>query len=72
MQMVIEHINSLGQGFTGFALTMLVQSSVVIVILLGLNFLLRNKVRAIFRYGLFRGCSIDTGITQPCSVRYEA
>jgi len=50
--MILEHINSAGSVFVKFALPMLVQSSVLIVILLLAELLLRRKVRAVFRYWL--------------------
>ncbi len=53
MQIVVELINSAGKAFVGYAMLMLVQSGVLIVILLAADFLLRRKVRAIFRYWLW-------------------
>ena len=53
MNGVTEFLNSTGGSFVRFALPMLIQSSVLIVILLGLDFLLRKKVRAVFRYCLW-------------------
>ena len=53
MNIVIEQINSVGKAFVDFAWPMLWQSSVLIAILLALDFLLRRKVRAVFRYWLW-------------------
>lgn len=50
MNSLIEQINSAGKSFIGFSLPMLVQSSILILILLAADFLLRKKVRAVFRY----------------------
>ncbi|TFG67196.1 MAG: M56 family metallopeptidase, partial [Anaerolineales bacterium] len=50
MDSIIQHLDSLGGSFVKFALSMGIQSSILIVILLGLDFVLRKKVRAIFRY----------------------
>ena len=52
MNMILEHINSVGSVFVKFALPMLVQSSVLIAVLLLAELLLRRKVRAVFRYWL--------------------
>jgi len=52
METIIEHINSAGKVFVGFALPMLAQSSILIAILLLAELLLRKKVRAVFRYWL--------------------
>ncbi len=50
MNTILEQINWCGAGFVEFAWPMLIQSSVLIVILLVADFLLRNKIRAVFRY----------------------
>ncbi len=50
MNGITEQINAMGQLFVDFALPMLIQSSVLIIVLLGLDFVLRKKVRAVFRY----------------------
>lgn len=50
MDNIILFLNNLGQSFVGFATAMLVQASVLIIILLALDFVLRKKVRAVFRY----------------------
>lgn len=53
MNTILEQINSAGYIFVEFALPMLVQSSVLIVVLLLVDLLLRKKVRAVFRYWLW-------------------
>jgi len=50
---MIHSLNDLGANFAGFALAMLVQSSLVIVALFLLDLLLRRKVRAVVRYPLW-------------------
>jgi len=52
MNMIFGQINSLGKIFIEFAIPMLVQSSIVIGILLLAERLLREKVRAVYRYWL--------------------
>ena len=56
MNAMFEHINSAGLTFVKFAVPMLVQSSVLIAILLLADFLLRKRVRAVFRYCIWIGC----------------
>jgi bla regulator protein BlaR1 len=53
MNAILEQINSAGSVFVRFALPMLVQSSVLIVVLLIADLLLRKKVRAVVRYWLW-------------------
>ena len=53
MNAILEQINSAGLVFVKFALPMLVQSSILIVVLLLADLLLRKKVRAVFRYWLW-------------------
>lgn len=53
MNTVIESLNLWGSRFTGFAVPMLVQSSILIALLLILDLFLRKKVRAIIRYALW-------------------
>ena len=52
MNAVVSQLNSMGHSFVTFALPMLIQSSLLILVLLGLNLLLRRKTRAVFRYWL--------------------
>ncbi|MBN1359079.1 MAG: carboxypeptidase regulatory-like domain-containing protein [Sedimentisphaerales bacterium] len=53
MNAIVQTINSAGQGFATFALPMLIQSSVLILILLLVDLALRRKVRAVFRYWIW-------------------
>jgi len=53
MNSLIHTLNHLGGNFTGFALSMLVQSSLVIAVLYLLDLGLRRKVRAVVRYPLW-------------------
>ncbi len=53
MNTILEQINSAGFVFVKFAVPMLVQSAVLIVVLLLADLLLRKKVRAVFRYWLW-------------------
>ena len=53
MDAMITQLNSLGRAFVTFALPMLIQSSLLILILLGLNLVLGRRTRAVFRYWLF-------------------
>ncbi len=53
MNTILEQINSAGLVFVKFAVPMLVQSSILIVVLLLADLLLRKKVRAVFRYWLW-------------------
>ena len=53
MQTAVTYLNSAGAVFSDMALSMLIQTSILIVILLGLDFILRKKVRAVFRYAIW-------------------
>ena len=53
MNSILERINSAGCAFGDFALPMLVQSGVLILILLLADLLLRKRVRAVFRYWIW-------------------
>lgn len=46
----ITGLNNIGQGFWDYAVSIFVQSSVLIVLLLIIDFVLRKRVRAVFRY----------------------
>ena len=50
---MIHALNHLGARFADFALAMLVQSSLLIVLLFALDLVLRNRVRAVVRYALW-------------------
>jgi len=50
MNGVIGYLNSTGEAFAGFAGRMLLQSSILILVLLCLDILLRRRGRAVSRY----------------------
>jgi beta-lactamase regulating signal transducer with metallopeptidase domain len=72
MNNVLEQINSVGKVFVDFAWPMLLQSSVLIAILLLVDFLLRRRVRAVFRYWLWMLVVIKlvlpTSLSSPVSI----
>jgi len=74
MNTILEQINSAGEAFVDFALPMLVQSSILIVILLLADFFLRRKVRAVFRYWMWMLVLIKlilpASLSSPLSVGY--
>jgi len=47
---LVINLNSIGRGFCDYAGNMFVQSSLLIILLLIIDFLLRKRVRAVFRY----------------------
>jgi|GEM_PF-2623491 len=53
MNLMFEHINAMGEALVRFAAPMLFQSSVLMIMLLLADFVLRKKVRAVFRYWLW-------------------
>ncbi|MHC4540014.1 MAG: ankyrin repeat domain-containing protein [Planctomycetota bacterium] len=53
MNMILDQINAAGHAFVEFAVPMLVQSSLLILILLFADLLLRKKVTAGFRYWIW-------------------
>ncbi|MGD8787702.1 MAG: M56 family metallopeptidase, partial [Phycisphaerales bacterium] len=53
MNTILEYINVAGQWFVGYSFTILIQSSILIAILLLADFVLRKKVRAVFRYWIW-------------------
>ena len=53
MNGIVEQLNSMGDSFVRFAVPMLIQSSLLIAVILGLDLLLRKKVRAVLRYWLW-------------------
>ncbi|MHC4575218.1 MAG: M56 family metallopeptidase, partial [Planctomycetota bacterium] len=53
MNAILENINSTGRAFVQFAVPMLLQSGLLILILLMVDLLLRRKVRAVFRYWIW-------------------
>ena len=52
MNSIVPFVNRCGADFVGYAALMLAQSAVVILLLLGLDWALRRKVRATVRYAL--------------------
>ena len=50
---LITALNDLGRAFCNHAAATLIQSSILILLLLLINFLLRKRVRAVFRYCLW-------------------
>ena len=50
MNSLITFLNTTGKSFVDFAGPMLIQSSLLIIVLLALDLLARNKIRAVFRY----------------------
>lgn len=53
MNTIVETINAAGRAFVDFSLPMLIQSSVLILILLAVDVVLRRRVRAVFRYWIW-------------------
>ncbi|MHC4646850.1 MAG: M56 family metallopeptidase, partial [Planctomycetota bacterium] len=47
---IITVLNRTGEAFCNYAVPMLVQSSILIAVLLAVDFVLRRRVRAVFRY----------------------
>ena len=74
MNVIVEHINSAGFSFVEFAVPMLVQSGVLIVILLLADLLLRKKVKAVFRYWIWMlvllKLVLPTSLSSPLSLGY--
>jgi endo-1,4-beta-xylanase len=72
MSNVLELINSAGKGFVEFARPMLWQSAVLVVILLAADYILRKKVGAVFRYGLWMliivKLVLPTSLSSPVSI----
>ncbi|MHC4517001.1 MAG: M56 family metallopeptidase, partial [Planctomycetota bacterium] len=53
MNAIVQTINAVGRAFVDFALPMLIQSSVLILILFLVDIALRRRVRAVFRYWIW-------------------
>ncbi|MHC4124169.1 MAG: M56 family metallopeptidase [Planctomycetota bacterium] len=72
----ITDLNSIGRGFWDYAAGMFIQSSVLIVILLVIDFLLRKRARAVFRYCLwmlvFVKLVLPASLTLPTGIGYWA
>ncbi|MBW7992197.1 MAG: hypothetical protein FVQ84_19580, partial [Planctomycetes bacterium] len=70
----ITGLNSLGQGFWNYAADIFIQASVLIVLLLIIDFLLRKRVRAVFRYCLwmlvFLKLVLPASFTLPTGIGY--
>ncbi|MHC4603456.1 MAG: pectinesterase family protein, partial [Planctomycetota bacterium] len=74
MNAVLEQINSIGKAFVEFAVPMLAQSGVLIVILLLADLVLRKKVKAVFRYCIWMlvlvKLILPTSLSSPLSLGY--
>jgi bla regulator protein BlaR1 len=74
MNAIFEQINLTGKAFVEFAWPMLVQSSLLILILLLADLLLRRKVRAVFRYWVWLlilvKLVLPTSLSSPVSLGY--
>lgn len=74
MNALIESLNEAGAVFGGFAGRMLVQSAVLVVVLYGLDRLLRGRVRASIRYGIWLlvlvKLLLPTGLSFPTGAGY--
>ena len=74
MDRLITFLNTTGKTFVGFSPPMLVQSSVLIIVLLILDLLLRKKVRAVFRYCIWMLVLVElvlpTTLSSPTGVGY--
>jgi beta-lactamase regulating signal transducer with metallopeptidase domain len=53
MYNIVTFLNSAGRVFADFSLAMLIQSGVLILLLLMLDVVLRRRVRAVIRYGIW-------------------
>lgn len=71
---LINIINRTGNGFCSFALTMLIQSSILIVLLYLIDLLIRKHVRAVFRYCIwmlvFLKLILPTTLCLPTGIGY--
>ena len=74
MNDLIILLNDVGRGFCNHAAGIFVQSSVLILLLLAVNVLLRKRVRAVFRYCLwmlvFVKLVLPTSLALPTSIAY--
>ncbi len=74
MSEILQQINSIGKAFVEFAGPMLIQSSVLVLILLLADLLLRKKVRAVFRYWIWMlvlvKLVLPTSLSLPMSFGY--
>ena len=53
MNAIVQTLNTAGRAFVGAAVPMLIQSSLLILILLAVDTVLRKRVRAVFRYWIW-------------------
>jgi len=74
MNAIIEKTNSVGYTFIEFALPMLIQASVLIILLLLADVVLRKRVRAVFRYWILMlilvKLVLPTSLSGPFSLGY--
>ena len=74
MNVIMEQINSAGNAFVDFAVPMLLQSSVLIIILLVLDLILKKRIRAVFRYWIWMivllKLVLPTTLSSPTSPAY--
>jgi beta-lactamase regulating signal transducer with metallopeptidase domain len=74
MNAILEQINTIGKSFVEFALPMLAQFSILFLILLLIDFLLRKKVRSVFRYWIWMlvlaKLVLPTSLSSPLSLGY--
>jgi len=74
MNAILEQINTIGKSFVEFALPMLAQFSILFLILLLIDFLLRRKVRSVFRYWIWMlvlaKLVLPTSLSSPLSLGY--
>jgi serine protease AprX len=71
---IITGLNEIGRGFWDYAAAVFIQSSLLIVLLLILDFVLRKRVRAVFRYCLwmllFVKLVLPASFTLPTGIGY--
>lgn len=74
MNAIVEQINSGGYAFVEFAVSMLIQVSVLIVLLFLADLVLRRRVRAVFRYWMWLlvlvKLVLPTSLSGPFSIGY--
>jgi len=74
MDAILERLNSAGTGFVRFAVPMLIQSSILILILLLVDLALRKRVRAVFRYWIWllvlAKLVLPSSLSSPLSLGY--
>jgi len=74
MNAILERLNSAGAWFVEFAVPMLVQSGVLILILLLVDLALRKRVRAVFRYWIWllvlAKLVLPSSLSSPLSLGY--